>query len=276
MDVIQISQPQIAQPECCPAPALPDVAETATMASQFAALGDVTRLQLALFIFRCAPAPVCACAFPESFEMSRSTISHHLTKLVNAGVLTRTQEGKWAFYYIAPDFDTRILAIAGEHISEKAATAMTTTDQPANEINATEINATEPTTILFACTRNAGRSQMAASIAQSLAPAHVTIRSAGTEPADEVHPEVITALEEIGLKPLSSPEKLVPEKVKEADWVITMGCGETCPIFPGKRYEDWEVADPGEQPIEEVRKIREDITARVKDLLARVENHSTH
>ena len=126
------------------------------------------------------------------------------------------------------------------------------------------------TKILFACRQNAGRSQMAAAIAQELATSDVTIMSAGTEPAEEVHPEVRDALAEIALEPFAQPEKLDPTKVKMADWVITMGCGESCPIFPGTHYEDWEVADPSGEPTEVVREIRDDITKRVKELSSRI------
>lgn len=125
-------------------------------------------------------------------------------------------------------------------------------------------------TILFACTKNAGRSQMAAAIAQQLAGTDVTILSAGTDPADDVHPEVCDALAEIGLEPHSQPEKLDPATVKSSDWVITMGCGESCPIFPGTRYENWDIPDPAGQPLDVVREIRDAIQERVQNLLARM------
>ena len=98
-------------PNCCPAPAIAGEGQCQDAADIFAALSDVTRLQLALFIYRCSPNPVCACSFPEVFNISRSTISHHLTRLVNAGILGREQQGKWAYYSIAPDFDTRLLDV---------------------------------------------------------------------------------------------------------------------------------------------------------------------
>ena len=241
-------------PNCCPAPAIAGEGQCQEAANIFAALSDVTRLQLALFIYRCSPNPVCACSFPEVFNISRSTISHHLTRLVNAGILGREQQGKWAYYSIAPDFDTRLLDVVAKHMPQ----------QPTSRKGATE------TRILFACRQNAGRSQMAAAIAQKLASSDVTIMSAGTEPAEEVHPEVRDALAEIGLEPFAQPDKLDPAKVKMADWVITMGCGESCPIFPGTHYEDWEVADPSGKPVEVVREIRDEITKRVRELLNRI------
>lgn len=130
------------------------------------------------------------------------------------------------------------------------------------------------TTIIFACRKNAGRSQMAAAIAQNLADSSLTILSAGSDPADEIHPFVRVALAEIGLTPHSEPKKLDPTEVENADRVITMGCGESCPFFPGTIYEDWDVPDPADAPLESVRKIRDIIEARVKDLLARISEPS--
>lgn len=241
-------------PNCCPTPAIADEGRCQDAADIFAALSDVTRLQVALFIYRCSPNPVCACSFPEVFNISRSTISHHLTKLVNAGILDREQRGKWAYYSIASDFDTQFLDVVAKHVPQQT----------------THRKEAAVTRILFACRQNAGRSQMAAAIAQELAESNVTIMSAGTEPAEEVHPEVRDALAEIGLEPFGQPEKLDPAKVKMADWVITMGCSESCPIFPGTHYEDWEVADPSGEPVEAVREIRDEITQRVKELLSRI------
>ncbi|MDO5025957.1 MAG: low molecular weight phosphatase family protein [Trueperella sp.] len=127
------------------------------------------------------------------------------------------------------------------------------------------------TTILFACRQNAGRSQIAAALAKQLAPAGVTIRSAGTTPAAEIHPAVRTALAERGLRPANpTPILLTPETIQESDWVITMGCGESCPIFPGKHYEDWDIADPAEMPPAAVAEVIAEVEARVTDLLARI------
>lgn len=103
------------------------------------------------------------------------------------------------------------------------------------------------------------------------APSNVTVLSAGTTPADEVHPETLQVLGEMGLSLVNeSPQRLTDEAVQASDWVITMGCGEECPFYPGKHYEDWEVEDPSGQPIEVVREIRDDIERRVDDLLVRI------
>lgn len=123
--------------------------------------------------------------------------------------------------------------------------------------------------VLFVCVHNAGRSQMAAGLLHRLANGRVHVRSAGSAPADEVNPAVIEAMAELGID-LSHefPKPLTDEFVTAADVVITMGCGDACPIYPGKRYEDWEVEDPAGQSLADVRPIRDDIEARVRRLLA--------
>ncbi len=122
--------------------------------------------------------------------------------------------------------------------------------------------------LLFVCVHNAGRSQMAAALAEHLSARRVHVRSAGSNPASEVNPVVVRALEERGI-PLTTPypKPLSTSVLRAADAIITMGCGDACPIYPGKRYEDWEVADPAGQPIEVVRDIRDDIQSRVTTLL---------
>jgi arsenate reductase len=123
--------------------------------------------------------------------------------------------------------------------------------------------------ILFVCVHNAGRSQMAAALLAQAGGDKVHVRSAGSTPADEIHPNVMTVMEEIGLD-LSGefPKPMTEELVKVADVVITMGCGDACPIFPGKRYEDWVVEDPAGKSLTEVRRIRNELAGRVRDLLS--------
>ncbi|KGN36622.1 arsenate reductase ArsC [Knoellia subterranea] len=122
--------------------------------------------------------------------------------------------------------------------------------------------------ILFVCVHNAGRSQMAAALAEHLSARRVHVRSAGSQPADEVNPSVIEVLAERGI-PLSQPypKPLTDTVVRAADVIVTMGCGDACPAYPGKRYEDWPVADPAGQPIAVVRDIRDDLQSRVSALL---------
>ena len=123
--------------------------------------------------------------------------------------------------------------------------------------------------VLFVCVQNAGRSQMAAALLDHYAEGRVHVRSAGSAPADQVNPAVVSAMAELGLD-LSKefPKPMTDEVVQAADAVVTMGCGDACPIYPGKRYEDWEVDDPAEADLDGVRRIRDDISQRVKRLLA--------
>ena len=122
--------------------------------------------------------------------------------------------------------------------------------------------------VLFVSVHNAGRSQMAAALTDALSDGRVHVRSAGSDPADRINPAVVAAMEEVGLD-LSRkfPKPLTDEVVEAADVVITMGCGDACPIYPGKRYLDWVVDDPAGQPVERVREIRDDIRGRVEGLL---------
>jgi protein-tyrosine-phosphatase len=124
-------------------------------------------------------------------------------------------------------------------------------------------------TILFVCVHNAGRSQMAAGYAQALGGDRVEVRSAGSEPGDRINPNAVAVMAEEGIDIAGNqPKILTTDAVRESDVVITMGCGDTCPIFPGKRYEDWELVDPAGQPIEVVREVRDDIRGRIEALLA--------
>jgi arsenate reductase (thioredoxin) len=126
-------------------------------------------------------------------------------------------------------------------------------------------------TVLFVCVHNAGRSQMAAGFLAELAGARADVRSAGSLPADQVNPVAVAAMAEVGIDIAGEqPKMLTTDAVRIADVVITMGCGDTCPVFPGKRYEDWDLPDPAGQPIEAVRPIRDQIRDRVKQLVSEV------
>ena len=124
-------------------------------------------------------------------------------------------------------------------------------------------------TVLFVCVHNAGRSQMAAGYLQHLAGDRIDVLSAGSAPKDSINPVAIAAMAEEGIDiSANQPKVLTVEAVKTSDAVITMGCGDACPIFPGKRYEDWELDDPAGQDLEAVRRIRDEIKARVEGLIA--------
>ena len=123
--------------------------------------------------------------------------------------------------------------------------------------------------VLFVCVHNAGRSQMAAGLLYKLAGDSVTVRSAGSEPAEHLNPRVVEAMKEIGIDiSAEMPKPMTGNMVKAADVVITMGCGDACPIFPGKRYEDWKVDDPAGQGVDAVRPIRDEIDRRIQNLIA--------
>jgi len=129
-------------------------------------------------------------------------------------------------------------------------------------------------TVLFVCVHNAGRSQMAAGLLERAAEGRVEVRSGGSDPADRLNPAVVAAMSEIGLDVTKErPKPLTDEAVRGADVVITMGCGDACPIYPGKRYLDWELDDPAGKRLDEVRPIRDEIERRVialvEDLVAR-------
>ncbi len=124
-------------------------------------------------------------------------------------------------------------------------------------------------TVLFVCVHNAGRSQMAAGYLEELAGDRVTVVSAGSEPADQINPIAIQAMAEDGIDIASgTPKILTSESVQDSDVVVTMGCGDTCPFYPGKRYEDWDLDDPAGQTIDAVRPIRDEIKQRVQNLIA--------
>jgi protein-tyrosine-phosphatase len=125
--------------------------------------------------------------------------------------------------------------------------------------------------VLYVCVHNAGRSQIAAALTRHMSDAWISVRSAGSQPGEQVHPLVVRAMEEIGIDVTQAfPKPLTDEVVRAADIVVTMGCGDACPIYPGTHYEDWEIADPSGMDIEGVRAVREEIRERVKSVLARV------
>jgi protein-tyrosine-phosphatase len=124
-------------------------------------------------------------------------------------------------------------------------------------------------TVLFVCVHNAGRSQMAAGFLQDLAGDRIDVLSAGSEPKDQINPVAVDVMAEVGIDIAGkTPKLLTVDAVRESDVVITMGCGDACPIFPGKRYEDWELDDPAGQDADTVRRIRDEIRTRVEALIS--------
>jgi arsenate reductase (thioredoxin) len=143
-------------------------------------------------------------------------------------------------------------------------------EYPPSDVNPSEQSklTREVPEVLFVCVHNAGRSQMAAGLLDKLAEGRVHVRTAGSDPADQINPAVVEAMAEVGVD-LSKefPKPLTDEVVRAADAVITMGCGDACPIYPGKRYEDWELGDPDGKDLPTVREIRDQIDDRVRALL---------
>ena len=136
-------------------------------------------------------------------------------------------------------------------------------------------SSTKPS-VLFVCVHNAGRSQMAAGFLRDIAGDRIEVRSAGSMPADQINPIAVEAMGELGIDITGEqPKVLTTEAVQASDVVITMGCGDACPFFPGKRYEDWKLDDPAGQGIDAVRPIRDDIKRRIQELIASLEPAST-
>jgi protein-tyrosine-phosphatase len=132
---------------------------------------------------------------------------------------------------------------------------------------------THKASVLFVCIHNAGRSQMAAGYLKHLAGDRIEVRSAGTDPGEKVNPAAVEAMAEEGIDiSVNFPKKLTDEAVKESDYVITMGCGDTCPFFPGKTYLDWPLDDPAGQGVDAVRPIRDAVRAKVEALIAEIDS----
>ena len=167
----------------------------------------------------------------------------------------RGVEGAERMRLVRDDIDARVHALFAELTGQ----ATPTDDDEDSE---------DRPSVLFVCVHNAGRSQMAAGWLEHLAEGRVEVRSAGSAPKEEVNPAAVAAMAEVGIDiAANTPKVLTTDAVKDSDVVITMGCGDTCPVFPGKRYEDWAVEDPAGQGVEAVRPIRDEIRARVETLV---------
>ena len=130
---------------------------------------------------------------------------------------------------------------------------------------------THRATVLFVCVHNAGRSQIAAALLNHYGMGRIDVRSAGSAPGEQINPAAVSVMEEWGIDLVGAqPKRLDPRVVEHSDTVITMGCGDTCPIFPGVKYEDWVLDDPAGQPVERVRQIRDKIDRRVRKLISEV------
>lgn len=232
---------------CCVLEVPLEEANALDLADRLKALADPVRIRMVSMVANAPVGEVCACEFPEILDRSQPTISHHLTKLVEAGLLTREQRGKWAWFRLADDALAAIRAALGEGAEHRHV------DKPA---------------VLFLCVHNAGRSQMAAGFLRRLAGERIDVYSAGSEPAEVVNPVAVEAMAERGIDiTANTPQRWTDDLARAADVIVSMGCGDDCPVFPGTRRVDWDLADPAGQDLDFVRTVRDEIEARVRGLV---------
>ena len=225
-----------------------DDEQAADLAALLKALADPIRLRLLSMIATSPTGELCACVFPESLGRSQPTISHHLSQLVAAGLLDREQRGKWAWFRVATGQLDAVRASLGEGAQHR--------------------HIGRPT-VLFLCGHNAGRSQIAAGWLAHLAGDRITVQSAGSNPSDELNPVAVEAMQEVGIDITAAmPQRWTVDMALSADVVISMGCGDDCPLTPGARRDDWELTDPHGQGIDVVREVRDEIESRVRGLIA--------
>ena len=291
-------------------------ADAERIARSLRALADPTRVQLLALIVESPDARRSVTDLADALGLTQPTVSHHLRVMADEGLVERSQDGRLAWYSIAPTRMTEVVeamrddpvaaAVAPpvlERIASDLATRFAGTLSPEtvdryvresyrllaeragitrylpsltarfagdrlDALTRVEVPSQSPS-VLFVCVQNAGRSQLASAILRSLAGDRVRVLTAGSEPAGSVNPLVVAALDEIGV-PLGGefPKPLTDEVVRAADVVITMGCGDACPVYPGRRYLDWELDDPAGLSMDGVRRVRDEIVVRVRALLA--------
>jgi arsenate reductase (thioredoxin) len=247
MFLMSSSTMTVCTPDCCVLEAPLDEQAASTLASQLKALADPTRLRLLSLIATSPTGELCACVLPAAVDKAQPTVSHHLTQLVHAGVIEREQRGKWAWFRLNAGCLTAIRATLGE--------------------DAVHRHVGRPT-VLFLCGHNAGRSQMAAGWLRHLAGDRIEVQSAGSDPGDELNPSAVAAMHEVGIDITgASPQRWTEEMALTADVVISMGCGDECPLTPGARREDWELPDPAGRDLAFTRGVRDEIERRVRGLV---------
>lgn len=244
---LMISPTALADCGCCVLEAPLDEDQATTLAQQLKALADPVRIRLVSMIATAPMGDICACDLPEALGKSQPTISHHLGQLVEAGILERSQRGKWAWFRLSPDALGDVRAALGEgaehhHVAKPA--------------------------VLFLCVHNAGRSQMAAGFMRQLAGERIEVYSAGSAPGDQLNPMAVQAMDEVGIDITSaSPQRWTDDMARTSDVIISMGCGDECPIYPGTRRLEWDLRDPAGQGIEMVREVRDEIRELVSGLV---------
>jgi arsenate reductase (thioredoxin) len=233
---------------CCVVEAPLRDAEAELLAERLKALADPTRLRVVSMLATAPTGELCACVFPDALEKSQPTVSHHLALLVNAGLVDRAQRGKWAWFRLRPEALASIRVALGEGV--------------------TPVRVRKPV-VLFLCVHNAGRSQMAAGYLRSLAGESIEVLSAGSSPGAALNPMAVEAMREDGIDiTAATPQRWTSDMLANVDVVVSMGCGDDCPVVPGTRVVDWELDDPAGQDIAFVRRVRDQIKERVTALAA--------
>ncbi len=234
-------------PGCCVLESPLDDEQATELAEHLKALADPVRLRLLSMIATAPTAELCACDLPEALHRSQPTISHHLAQLVHAGIIEREQRGKWAYFRLAGDGLSAIRAALGEGAEHRHIGR---------------------TSVLFLCGHNAGRSQMAAGWLRHLAGDRIDVLSAGSNPGDELNPSAVAAMHEVGIDITGhAPQRWTDEMALSADIVISMGCGDDCPLTPGAQRIDWDLPDPAGRDVEFTRGVRDEIEQRVRGLV---------
>lgn len=282
-------------------------------ARSLATLADPTRARILRLILDAPDGRARVGELAERLELRQPTVSHHMKALLAEGLVTREQDGRRAWFSVAPDRVDAVAELIGaaprqaepdlERLTADLATRfrgvfspetvaayvresrdlLARGDEPPRHLasrtaafaagrlealaRADRSHRDRPE-VLFVCVQNAGRSQMAAGILRHLAGDRVRVRTAGSLPAPDMRSTIALALDEIGVTVGGEfPKPLTDEAVRAADVVVTMGCGDVCPVYPGIRYLDWDLADPAGLPLEGVRPIRDDVERRVRALL---------
>jgi arsenate reductase (thioredoxin) len=290
------------------------------IARSLKAIADPTRVQLLGLIVESSNGRALVGELAKELGVTQPTVSHHMQLMVSEGLLEREQDGRQAWYTVAPGRMADVVAAiqvvepaapkstpALGRIAADLATrfrgvfsletiAATVVDSygllaqrfPTNlylnsltsRFSGDRLTALasvehrvidDRPTVLFVCVQNAGRSQIAAAILRSLAGDRVRVVTAGSEPAASVNSNVVTALDEIGVSVVGEyPKPLTDEVVRAADYVITMGCGDACPVYQGRQYLDWDLADPAALPLAAVREVRDQIDRLVRGLFSQL------
>ena len=231
---------------CCVVEAPLSDADATDLAEILKALADPVRLRLVSLLATAPTGELCACELPDAVDKSQPTVSHHLGLLAAAGLIDREQRGKWAWFRLRTDQLALVRAALGEGATPRR---------------------TRKPSVLFLCVHNAGRSQMAAGFLRQVADDRIDVYSAGSEPAEKLNPAAIKAMREVGINiSRQRPQRWTTELARTADVIVSMGCGDECPVFPGTRRLDWTLDDPAGQPVETVRKIRDQIEQHVRAL----------